>query len=140
MTTPHDIANYLHSDKCQTVVLAQPGILTIGEKKYPAAYYEEVLHYTNDMMAVSWGKKKAGDPYTRRGIYAIGQRPSNKSKSIFIIDDKVWYVACYYDEVQVTDYQPFGRNFIISPWDLPETIDKYQRRHYKRIQASFERV
>jgi hypothetical protein len=99
------------------------------------------------MDAIRWGKAKAGDKYTETMVYCVGKLPKCKFNKQGRIkhDAKVcfpnpydgldWYVAGYAQEIKPEHdcYNPFGKNFLLRPWDLPEKIDAHEPKPYTRI-------
>jgi len=87
----------------------RPVTVTIGAQTWQGAEYTRTMEYSADMMAVIDGRADGLD----------------------------WYVAAYYQkdpvEVQFAQFQPFGPNFLLAPWDVPDTkIDTYEPKPYIR--------
>ena len=132
----HDaIAAWLRS--LTSVTEVKPCTVTIGKQSWPAAFYRQEFKYTAGMTCVQRGEHKAGESYFQTGIYCVGKLPQIYVKSknaCFPHDDADWYVACYIEEVKpvVAWAHPFGANFILKAWNLPEAIDKYDKT-YRRV-------
>lgn len=142
-TTVSDIADWLIGLKCTEVV---PVIVAIGNEKWTGCRYNRTLEYTADMDAVRDGRHKAGDKYTENRIYVTGKLPGAKrhgDKVCFPFEGKDWYVAGYYqgNDPKYDEYHPFGVNFILAPWDVPNSmIDEYEPKPYKRIDMAVNKA
>jgi hypothetical protein len=81
--------------------------------------------------------------YEEQSIYLVGEMPKGATKLCFRFedDDRDWYVTCYYQEgLAVLEphqlkYHPFGKSWILRPWNIQETIDHYENKKYMRIPA-----
>lgn len=147
-TTPHEIRQWLESKNCTE---CKPCFVTIESQSWPACQYVQTLTYEKEMACVQWGEwgeHKAGETYTNKGIYCVGPLPKafvgpRKSKYprgqvCFPLGGLDWYIAAYMPlsnpHPEFAPHHPFGENFILAPWDIPgETIDKWERRPYRRI-------
>jgi hypothetical protein len=77
-------------------------------------------------------------------IYVLGEMPKRATKLCFRFegDDRDWFVATYYQDNPVTledhqkKYHPFGKTWILHPWNIQEPIDHYEEKKYTRIPAS----
>ena len=87
-------------------------------------------------------------PYTREVIYVVGMLPKCKIKRNSVCftlegDKREWYIAgyagttqgvgSYQEKVPPGEYNPFGNNFLLMPWEQAEKIDQYERYTYKRV-------
>jgi hypothetical protein len=118
--------------------------VTIGKQSWTGVEYKQTMHYEASMMACTHGKKTPKDTWTRHNIYLPGDLPTghHKVKACFPYQDRDWYVATYIESKAIKGfdgYHPFGPNFIISPWDIPDSkIDDGERKPYKRIPTQIE--
>ena len=134
----------------------RPCKVTIDGVTWEGARYTRTSYYTADQDAVRWGKKKAGDAYTQEFIYCLGKLPKcyakrvndkghavlNSPKVCFPLEGLDWYVAGYYqqDSSEYAEYHPFGRYFMVVPWDIPNSkIDEGEQKPYTRtnIQVTY---
>lgn len=146
MPTPQDIANYLLSPKCSKVIAAEPVIVTIKGKTYPAARYTERLEYPSGCRMITDGNAKPGDTYDREAIYVVGHRPANSDRSCFTIPGETheWYISGYhgggegYVAGNRTPAPALGAFFLLMPWDVDGKIDQYEQHPYKRVNATVE--
>lgn len=94
--------------------------------------------------------------YWRAFIYCIGELPSCYRRNTHVAftipgDLAEWYVACYWpqlykhkqehkQDLSVTpgEYQPFGANFMLAPWDDKDPIDYYERKPYRRVRVTIQ--
>lgn len=120
----------------------QPVKVTLGDgksaKTYFGAKYITVLHYTADMRAVTDGKHKAGEAYENEHFYLVGEHPwtmKNRRHFCFPMAGYDWYISGYFDGRAITEHQPFGANFMLGKWDVPDgtKIDTYERFKYPRV-------
>ena len=113
-----------------------PVTVTIGKNTYVAARYDSPNHDDRTFIYV------IGDhPHTRTGngkLYTRGNVCYNLPD-----DTRDWYVAGFFHpEITKTyfkreikpdpKYQPFGNNFLLTPWTLEDAIDKYEKWTYHR--------
>jgi hypothetical protein len=84
---------------------------------------------------------RSTEAYDNRAIYLVGRLPKgytgNKSRC-YNVDGVDWYVSGYWsgsDDDAFDKYHPFGRNFMLRPWDTSDgqKIDHYEMRPYRRI-------
>lgn len=156
-TLQQNIKDWLESPVCNhargTISDVRPVIVQIGDESWNACYYLQWGEYTKDMMACLDGRKKPGARYSRRLIYCVGPLPKVKLKKgkkypagnvCFPYQGLDWYVAGYMQSNDLkspfTEFHPFGENFLLAPWDIPNSkIDDYERtrdgapRPYKRV-------
>lgn len=118
--------------------------ITIGKSTWHGAQYESVGHYTADMDAVRWGKKKAGDEYVNTMIYLVGTKPNHRRTCYKFADDaRDWYCASYMlpenMKPEFAQFHPFGVTWQLAPWDIegqPESkIDDHEEKPYQRMEA-----
>lgn len=126
----------------------RPCKVTIDGVTWEGARYTRTSYYTADQDAVRWGKKKAGEAYTQEFIYCLGKLPKCYAKRVndkghAMLQGKVcfpyegldWYVCGYYqqDSQEFQEYHPCGRNFMLAPWDIPNSkIDDGEPKIYTR--------
>lgn len=112
----------------------------------PGAIYTSPNHNNQEFVYV------VGDhPHTRRR----GKKLYTRNNICYRVpgDDRDWYIACYFHpELHKTyfktepkvdpKYQPFGNNFLLSPWDIPgkpdDKIDSFEPRPYERKDMTIE--
>lgn len=138
--TSHKIAAWLSkTDGIDEVV---PCVISIGEQSWAACSYRSSSKYTADMACVQDGRHKDGELYYERVIYCVGKLPKSygNRKVAYRRNDEDWYVSGHIEEVkpQFAEYHPFGANFLLRVWDLPEPIDAYSTKPYTRIQLLVE--
>lgn len=124
-------------------------IVTIGNEAWQAAFYRQTFEYQLGMDAVTRGQKKAGDTYTEEGIYCVGRLPesytANKRQGVcYPYGNEDWFIAGYSSPECLNppyrEFHPFGLNFILRPWNVPNTkIDDY-RKPYLRIPMTIQDV
>jgi len=80
-------------------------------------------------------------------LYLLGTLPKcyiRQRKTVFRFDydSRDWYVACYWQQDQLSRFHPFGKTFMISPWSVPDRtrIDQYERYTYTRVPATILEV
>ena len=121
------LVEHLTQCRCTDV---KPGKLTIGRHTFAAATYTQ-----ND----------------QRLMYVIGEFPPilrRKRNMCLNINGMPadWYVAAHMQREIPDEFKnshPFGKNFLLSLWDIAEPIDKYnywrgEHKPYLRIQATWE--
>lgn len=123
MTQSSDICNFLNG--LPHVTNVTPCTITIGRQAYPAA------RYVQDGRNMVYCAGLLPKPYLRSGRLA------------FVMPDSAneWYVACYSGRIVdrkqecklQTKIHPFGNSFILAEWNLPDRIDAYESRPYRRI-------
>lgn len=78
----------------------------------------------------------------RKRIYVLGELPRcyvRSSRTCFRVPGSKadHYIACYMSAARITpefaQFHPFGANFMLLTWDLPDAIDRYDRTPYTRI-------
>ena len=55
-------------------------------------------------------------------------------------DTRDWFVACYSGSADITEYQPWGRQFVLHPWTCDDPIDRYEEKPYRRIDCAFDMI
>jgi hypothetical protein len=139
MATPKEIVAFLKSETCRNITEAQPVTVTVDGQTFPAARYTTRHEYTSGMDAVTRGHKKAGEVYYQEAVYVAGPLPKLKAEGrnvAFTVpgEDNEWYVASHNGPVSKTEHNPFGRFYILMPWNLPNKIDSYETRPYRRVE------
>src|SRR6266576_573837 len=84
------------------------------------------------------GTRCAGEHHgNNEFLYLLGTLPKcylRRRKTVFRFDydSHDWYIACYWQQDQLSRFHPFGKTFMISPWNVPEgtRIDQYERYTY----------
>lgn len=114
--------------------------LVVEGVTYDGAVYDRTDEYTASMAAVVSGDKKAGDTYTERFYYFLGNLPKSKQKKprsvCYTFNGDTYYIAGYTDPQSELkpEYNPFGRNFLMKMWPAAfGEIDRGERYVYKRI-------
>jgi hypothetical protein len=84
-------------------------------------------------------------PYTIHALYLLGTLRRSYLHSSHECypwegDGREWYTAGYWQHEGTSESQPFGRMFLLHPWEVPtgESIDKYERHPYRRLPMSVE--
>ena len=126
-TQARQVATYLESlgDHIHSV---RPVSVTIGKVTYQGAEYGQT-HFPEGLR-----------------IFLVGELPKcyarrpNGTCFKFQDDSHDWYICCYADDKAVrekSEFHPFGRTFILSPWSVPsgEAIDRYELKPYDRVPA-----
>jgi hypothetical protein len=74
-------------------------------------------------------------------IYILGEMPKQVEKIAFRFDGDTrdWYVASHFQENQVkpghSQYHPFGKSWILHPWNSDEPIDHYENKPLPRVKV-----
>ena len=139
MTIYDDLHAYLASHGAFDITTCT---LRIGRHDYPAARYLQRHATPPGSPAYVRGERE----YLSQTIMAVGKLPSfyrRSSKVCFTMADAVheWFVAGYAGaianrvqaDVEPSDINPFGNTFLVSPWNLSEPIDRYERNQYRRV-------
>lgn len=112
-----------------TVLQAEPVTVVLNGAEYEAARYRKQLRPPPG--------SKSEEPYITDAVYVLGKKPrfQRPNQTCFQVtgDQRDWLVACYW-EGGITEFQPFGPNFIIKPWDADGKIDSHEPKEYTRIQ------
>jgi hypothetical protein len=128
--TARDVANYLRSikggDAPKKVV---PVVLTIGRQTWQGARYVQ----SDQLRLYMIGVLPAAKVRRRKTVFRFKGNPFD------------WYVIAYKSlpiEPQYAEYHPFGANFIIGKWSVPDgsAIDKYDTHPYTRVKAELRRA
>lgn len=138
--TARDVADWLRD--LPNIRDVRPCRVTIGKSTWEGASYSQVFQWQQGMDGVQQGEHKAGEEYYVRHIYLLGKAPNTgRAGQCFPYEGKDWFVAGYYDgpnpeaiapvESQIK-HHPFGKMFMLSPWDAPGKIDEYERSPYRR--------
>ncbi len=122
-----------------------PMTIEIQGKIYEAASYVAKFNTTESCDAYRRGERT----YWQSFIYVLGELPACYRRSSHVAftiagDPSEWYVACYWpgliyrkqlSDATPTEYQPFGPNFMLSPWNTADgkAIDYYEDKSYKRV-------
>ena len=139
----------------KTVENAAPCIVCIGKQVWPAVAYDSVNFYTEGMTAVQNGEHKAGEKYSEPVLYVIGPLPKSYGNRRVCYPKVVgnpdwynrrvgksqdWYVSGHYQELnpKFAEHHPFGKEFTLRYWDLPEPIDAGAVKPYTRIELVVE--
>lgn len=85
----------------------------------------------------------------RTMLYCLGKLPpSYRGRMCYSLAGQDWYTACYWPAqirgeqiLPDTDHphyrhHPEGAMFILTPWDLPDAIDRWEPRAYRRVPFS----
>jgi hypothetical protein len=141
MKVANEVAKWLRSLPDMAKVKAC--VVEIDGQVFEGAYYEATMRYTSNMKIVLDGKVKAGDPYTRRSVYLVGDLPNvyrKRRKTCFVIpgEDHEWYISSYSDKRAISDdrtseFHPFGLSFQLAPWEHLSKIDDFARHAYTRV-------
>lgn len=116
------------------------GYATIGDQTWPCVRYSQTMENLPGSPALARGEKT----YERQGIYCVGELPKGYEKSryrlrgdslaghamAFPFEGIDWYIAGHSPKVIEAKFafaHPFGRMFILAPWQVPsgESIDHY---------------
>lgn len=124
-----DLQKWLE-DKCKCYSV-QPCTVVVDRYVFEACRYTQML---------------VGGTEPREMIYCIGQCPAHRRKLVCYTlanDTREWYVAGYADPRQPIkpehkEYNPFGHNFLLSPWTANGKIDDGERYVYQRIPLSVQ--
>ncbi len=113
--------------------------------------YEWVGHYTYGMTAVQEGKHKDGEEYVETRLELLGERlPLMKQKDRFHEskvcyrlphDDGDWYISCWHEKDDVSEYHPWGKQFQLGRWpheQFGERIDHYSKQPRVRCLVDVE--
>ena len=108
----NQLTEYLKQNDCYDL---QPCSLKLGNSILPAVEYKQ------DRNPLPGARNQ--NPYTIHGFYVIGQIPT-KRKAYYLYNGLVWYVAGYYQQVnpEYNEYHPFGKNFLLFPSILGDSI------------------
>ena len=131
----HEVANWLRS-LTERVKDVRPCRVGIGKSTYGGARYTGIFHYTQSMMAVIEGQAKGGELYYSDTFYLLGKLPTSyKKKAVYVIENQEWYVSGYSSHVERNEYQPFGWDFMLCVWNIPDgtKIDHYEERKRQRL-------
>ncbi len=127
---------------------ARPCIVTIDGVDWASADYLFSDEFTANMMGVTHGKKKVGDPFRERRLYCVGKLPQskrNRNRTCYLWGPQTWYISGYYrndslppgwrklspeDEKRI---HPWGEHFMMGQWDCKESIDAYEDHPYTRV-------
>lgn len=123
----------------------------IGQQTWFGARYSQQMEYQQGMDAVVRGDKQAGDKYNIEAIYCVGVLPESykahaNNRVCYPYDGTDWYVAGYLpaptDNERMKQYHPFGVNFLLCPWNVPDgqPIDHYEPTPYTRINMEVRKV
>jgi len=116
--------------------------VTIKNVTYPAARYTQTRSTPEGSDAWCRGERT----YTREMIYCLGELPKHyvrRSKAAYLMpnDSHEWYIAGYWQGGEnpfapgedMSKHHPFGKHFLLAPWNVAGKIDDYQQYPYDRI-------
>ena len=145
MPTAHDVAKWLAG--LENIALVRPcrvtipNVVKLGDVVYEGARYTARYFYSKGMQAVIEGKHKAGDPYYHDRFCLLGLGPKHRRKTVYTFEGGEWYLGCYYAKGKVTEHAPFGNNFSIDLWSIPDQkIDHYDEHKRQRVPMSVEYI
>jgi hypothetical protein len=135
------VATWLRS--LPNITDVKPCRVKIGRKEWEGAEYVHVHQWQAWHRAVQLGEHQAGEEYTERIVYLVGDLPpayKRANRVCFPYGDYDWYVTGYYKEPRPTQYHPFGKSFMLCPWYIenqPDNrIDDYEP--YRRVPMTME--
>lgn len=123
----------------QPVNVSIEGVVLTGAIYFSPHHQKTFVYVIGDHPLIY---KKSGKEYAKRGVCF---RIPN--------DERDWYIASYFhpglhktyfktEPKADPKYQPFGNNFLLSPWDIPgkpdDKIDTYERKPYERRDIKVE--
>jgi hypothetical protein len=128
--------------------------VTIESEVWEGCAYTQTLRYGKGIDIVVRGLKTTEDIYHTYRILCVGRLPLvykpfgrkyPRNNTCFIVKDSPWewYVAGYMPSDKLTEatmrHHPFGANFVLAPWDVPDTrIDTGALRPYVRSEMQVE--
>jgi hypothetical protein len=132
MKTAAELKTWLEFHNCLNIRNVQ---VAIHGQDWKGCEYDQIHKYTSDMDAVTRGYKRAGDEYGSRHIYCLGElplvyKPKRRkwplNRICFPRDDGLdWYIAAYMPLDRITpefsEFHPFGVNFMLCPWNIPNS-------------------
>jgi len=133
------LVDWLRACGCRDV---RPVIVTIDGQSWYGCRYVSVGQHTRGMDAVLRGTRQAGQSCAKERIYCVGSLPRcygkrQEGKVCFPFQGAEWYVVGYILGKQILPQfapsHPFGENFVLGPWSIPESkIDEGERKPYVR--------
>lgn len=148
MTTPNAIVEWLEA--LPHVSAVTPLTVQIGTMCYPAARYTSMTPLDPSCRAYQEGKRES----VQTMIYCAGKLPACYVRARRVAfrlpqDARDWYIASYAPAVvdhkqadaidsAFSDFHPFSASFQLAPWDLPETLDKFEPTPYRRVEIQIK--
>ena len=116
------------------VLTSKPCRVTIGKETWEACRYTRAFD------------EDKPSRWVREFILCVGKLPKAKRdhprSSCFPFEGLDWYVAGHSSTTEVNEWQPFGYDFQLSPWDCKDgsKIDTHERWTYKRFPMTVTEV
>jgi len=135
------VCDYLR--KIDNIIDVRHVKVMFGGKEYLGARYLQSCRYSDGMTMVRDGRAKAGEEYFEEHFYLLGQPPlkiKRRTDICFTWNCGEWYIGCHSANGNVSEFNPFGWNFILSCWHVPDgtRIDTYEKKRYLRVEMTVE--